>query len=107
MPQVPQIVKQYVLRAISDDYETFDQILHDVTAWVAKRAEGVDRQIIIWALKELINGGYAEAYRLSSGPPGSADAVTFTEQSLDELWFYVTPKGKKYAKGFQKEWRKA
>jgi hypothetical protein len=104
MKELDQSLRELVLRAISDDYENFDRILEDVTGWAAERHFTPDRLSILRALEGLISDGYAQAYLLSSGPPGKAEAVMYSADCLDELWFYVTLEGKQLTRKLQKEW---
>jgi hypothetical protein len=63
-----------------------------------------DREAVLRALEGLISDGEAQAYRLFAGPPGKAEAVIYSPASLDELWFYLTPKGEQLVQQFQKKW---
>jgi hypothetical protein len=104
MKDLDRTFREYALRAISDDYEEFEKILQDVTGWAAACGVTPDRSSTLRALEELIRDGYAQAYILSAVPPGKAEAVSYSLDRLDELWFYVTPKGKRLARQLHKEW---
>jgi len=86
-----------VLNEISDDYENIDQIiLPKVAKECAKLGFVVERAHIVNALAELIEGGLAKAYLLSSMEPAREfhgmpimDAV---EQHF-KTYFFITPKG--------------
>jgi len=104
MKDLNQFVRKHVLRSISDDYENFDRILKDVSGWAAEREASVDHQTALKALDELISDGYAQAYCFSTVPPGGAEEVSYSADRLDDLWFYVTPRGKRRAHELAKEW---
>ena len=104
MKSLTQLLKEYVVRAISDDYWEFDWIVADVTGWAVERDIAVDRQRILKALEDAISEGYTQAYVLSGRPPYSTP-VDYSPAHLDDLWFYVTPKGKQLARQLQEEWR--
>lgn len=99
-----QIVKECVIRAVSDDYEEFQRVLTDVTAWAAERGIVVDRGGVLSALEDAIAEGYARAYVLSGTAPYSTP-VQYSAARLGDLWFYVTPQGKQLARELQEEWR--
>ena len=105
MKEANQILKEQVLRAISDDYEDLKTVLEDVTGWTAERGITVDRQAVLKALEALICEGYAQAYSLSASLPGKSEPVIYSADRADDLWFYVTPKGKQLALQLQEEWR--
>jgi hypothetical protein len=92
---------EFVLRAIADDYEYFEQIIEDVTGWASEHGVDADQQAIRRALEGLIKDGYAQSYVLSN----KIEAVSYSADRLDELSFYLTPKGKELATHYQKKWR--
>ena len=104
MKGTEEMLREYALRAISDDYENFDRVRQEVTGWAAKYGIVPDDDAIQRALKSLLCDGYAQAYLRHADPPGKAQPVTFSEDSLHELWFYVTPTGKQLARLFQNQW---
>jgi hypothetical protein len=104
MKDLEKILSEYVLRAIADDYENFERILQDVTGWAAERGIVADHRATQKALEGLVSDGYAQPYLLFSGPPGKAEATSYSAASLDELWFYLTPKGKQCVQQLQKGW---
>jgi hypothetical protein len=104
MKALDDVLSELTLRAISDDYEDFATIIRDVTEWVTERGLIATREQILSALEKLTSDGYAQAFFLSAGPPGKAERVPYSPQSLDKLCFYVTPKGKNLARKFQGTW---
>ncbi len=104
MKSLSQLLKEYVVRAVSDDYEEFERVSADVTGWAAERGIAVDRQGILKGLEDAISEGYAQAYVLSTKPPYATPAEYSPAQAGD-LWFYVTPRGKQLAYELQEEWR--
>jgi hypothetical protein len=61
--------------------------LRTVTAWATERNTTVNADAVIGALKTLISEGLAQAYLLSANHNVKAEAVAFSEDRLDELWF--------------------
>jgi hypothetical protein len=96
---------ELVLRAVSDDYECLQQIIADVGNWSAERGIICDREIVVRALKGLIADDHVRAYLLSSSPPRKTEAANYALNHIDDLWFYVTPNGKKLADSFRDKWR--
>jgi len=92
---------ELTLRFISDDYEYFGRIIEDVTGWAAERGLGADRETIQTALEGLISGGYAQSYFL----PDGIEPVSYSAGRLDELSFYLTPKGLQLVRELQEGWR--
>ena len=95
MEQQDEVLKNLVLRAVADDYESLEKISEDIYLWASERSLKVGPRGILNALKDLIGEDYVRSYFLSAGPPGSAEMVSFDENKLHDLWFYVTPRGKK------------
>lgn len=91
MKERERMIREYVLEAASNDYESFDQILKQVMRWLTDHRQRATRAEILAALEHVIREGYAQPYSLS---PERAQPVNFSPERLDELWFYVTPKGK-------------
>jgi hypothetical protein len=104
MKDLNELLKEYVLRSVADDYEEFERILAEVTGWAAARGITVDPQGVLRALDELISEGYAQAYLLASTPPYSTP-VEHSAERVDDRWFYVTPRGKQLATQLQKDWQ--
>jgi hypothetical protein len=100
-----EMLSEFCLRAISDDYENFAKVLTDVASWTKERGVKANSESILSALEALISDGYAQAYILSSDPPGNAKAVSYSRDRLEELWFYLTPNGKQLAIQFREKWR--
>ncbi len=91
-------LREYTLRAISDDYEEFERVLRDVTTFALQEGTTADRHATVTALEQLIADGYAQAYVLHADSPWKAEAVEYSPSRLTALWFYVTPKGKHAAR---------
>ncbi len=91
-------IRNFVLRAIADDYEDFEMVFSEATKWASEDGRiRVTREEVIRGLEKLIEEGYAKAYLLSSQPP-HAKPVPFSAEQIGGLWFYITPKGKALAK---------
>jgi hypothetical protein len=83
-------IRDSVLHAIAYDYESVELVLEHVRRF---DDPAVTTQQVSVALGELIKAGSAQAYELSPKPP-HARTVDFDPGRMEELWFYVTPKGK-------------
>jgi hypothetical protein len=90
-----QVLRDFVLEAVSNDYESFEQILEQVVRWSSDRGLSATRAEIIPILENAIRDGYVQAYILSAEQPHT-QIVEFSLDRLDSLWFYVTPKGKQF-----------
>jgi hypothetical protein len=95
MDDLQNQLKGFVLEAVANDYETFVCILGTVSQWLAERDLQASRDAIAAALHRAINEGYVRAYALSSHEPHS-QAVEFSPDRLDDVWFYATPSGKRF-----------
>jgi hypothetical protein len=103
MKDFKRIVRDYALRSISDDYENAERIFGDVGRWCADSGIEPNREAILAALQGLIQQGYAQAYRFEP-PFKEAIPTGYSAEIVDELWFYVTSKGKRLACDLQEEW---
>jgi hypothetical protein len=85
-----QFVKELVLSRIADDYESFEHITDSLSRLpgASPRPEEIRE-----ALAALIADGSAASYYLSPQPPHVTRAE-FSQESIANLWFYVTPLGK-------------
>lgn len=101
-----QAVLELVIQAIADDYETLEIIHQSINigdhelspeAWPARSAVPVSRHEIVKALGELTREGYAQSYCFGLGE-ANAVAVKFSKDGINDLWFYVTPKGENAVK---------
>jgi hypothetical protein len=88
-----RILDELVLEAASNDFESFQCILAQVTKWSDEKGLPTSRQEVLEALQRVIREGYALAYLLSPQEPHS-QTVEFSLDRLDDFWFYVTPKGR-------------
>ena len=80
-----------ILRTINDDYEHFNYIVKEVNSF---HNIGSTPDEIRDVLADLIAKHYAQAFNLSEKPP-HGQPVPFCGDRIDELWFHVTPSGKK------------
>lgn len=87
-------IKNWILAAISDDYEEFSMIVDEVTKWASELSLSVTPQEIARELESWIASGFAQAFLLSNTQP-YATTVNFSFEDIGKLWFYVTPAGKK------------
>ena len=85
------------MAAAANDYENLPVIIQDVTNWGKSRNISPAREEIIEAIETLVVDGHAQCYLLSSRAPHST-AVKFDRTRVDDLYFYLTPAGKKIVK---------
>lgn len=98
-------LKEYVLGAISDDYESLETLLVEIAYWAEQSGATVNIQEVVEALEGLIREGLAEAFSFPGKPPWVAQSTPYSADHVGDLWFYVTPKGKQMAIALQEEWR--
>ena len=94
-----RMLLESVLMAVSDDYESFECIVEQTTEWAKDKGLAVTRSEITRALRQRVHEKYIQPYFLSSQPPFS-QKVEFDPDLIGELWFYLTPKGKKLVSRF-------
>jgi len=96
-------VLELVLDVIADDYECVDYIQDSIKILAEDpeidlnpglRKTQPSRAEIVSALRELTREGYAQAYILDCQEPYKQE-VEFSESHVGDLWFYITPKGRK------------
>lgn len=98
-----EVIKRYVLEAVSNDYEPFDLVVRDVSTWGDENGFTIDASLVLRALEELIHAGYVEAYELHAEAHGRAEPVVYSPQRATGFWFYVTPNGKQAVRDIEKE----
>ena len=103
MKDTNQVLREFALRSISDDYENLETIIADILSWTVGTTVEPTRETVLAALSELIQHGYAQAYRFEP-PFREAKQERYTPERADDLWFYVTPEGKRLASDLQDEW---
>ena len=91
-------LKDCIITVVSDDYESFEIIMNGIKPLMhAKGAQASEAEVAL-ALATLIAEGFVDAYSLSSQQP-YAVKLAYDPGRLEELWYYVTPRGKASAKG--------
>jgi cytosine/adenosine deaminase-related metal-dependent hydrolase len=93
MKNMSQHLKTIVMSAIADDYEDFEAIYGYVRNQAAESDIEATRELTMQLLGELIRDGFAQAYVLSATPPHT-QAVRYSPERINELWFYLSAKGK-------------
>jgi hypothetical protein len=88
-------IQYSILGALSDDYEDFETTFAEAGASALTYGFSLSRQETHEALAELTKSGLVQAYLLSPYPP-HAQEVDFDLNRIHELWFYVTPEGKRF-----------
>jgi hypothetical protein len=103
-----ELIQRLVLNAICDDYENVDQvILRDVARDGAKLGLAVERSDVVGALAELIKGGLAKAYFLSStGQAKGLESMPSLEvvEVNFQTYFYITKQGMVLHRSDDKWW---
>ena len=87
-----ELLRELILGAVADLYESFEMVLEHVTKLATERGLSITRDDVAETLGCVIREGYVQAYVLSPQEPHS-QPVDFHPDDIDELWFYVTPKG--------------
>jgi hypothetical protein len=95
-----QMLHEFVLEAMANDYESFECVVEQVTLWGRARDREFTREETTDALEWVIRKGYAQAYLLSAQPPHTKQVV-FSHELLEDLWFYVTRHGKQLVKDLE------
>ena len=98
MNEGEEALHQFVLNTIADDYESFEIVWEHVRRWAAERAVSVGPDSVVETLERAVREGDAQAYLLSPHPPHS-QPIDFSRDRIDDLWFYLTPKGKRTIAG--------
>jgi hypothetical protein len=94
-----ELIRRFVLRVISDDYENVDQIiLPDVAADGARCGLTIERSDVVDALAGLIEDGLAKAYLLSGTKPHVTElrgmpSIEVVEEYF-RTYFYITTQGR-------------
>ena len=96
-PDESDLLKNWVVSAVSDDYESFEIVLKSTKRMAASRGIKASKTEVAKALERAISEGLVSAYILSPIPPHSTK-VKYRADQLDALWYYVTPHGKSAAK---------
>jgi hypothetical protein len=87
-------LRSYVINAVADDYESLEIIERVALEFAATDGITIDIGEIPGVLHTLVADGLIQSYRFR--PPGNdAEAVAFALNDVQELWFYITPEGKR------------
>jgi hypothetical protein len=95
MKSEDQTIRELVVCAAANDYENFEMVVKEVTRWAAEEGTDSNRQTIFERLSELITDGFMRAY-VYSRESARYEMAECSRENLDELWFYVTDKGKQF-----------
>jgi len=87
-----EMLRQFILEAMANDYENFECIEEQVNKWMKNEQADVSKQELALTLETLITEGYARAFILSPVPPHSTFAE-FSLERLDDLRFHLTTRG--------------
>lgn len=86
-----------VVTIVSDDYESFETILEQTRKLAAVHGIEIGESEVAAAVRRATVAGLIQTYILSTREPFSTK-VPYSESDLPDLWFYVTPDGKKTVK---------
>jgi len=93
-------IKDCIMTIVSDDYESLEIIMKDIRPLIhAKGLEASEAEVAA-VLATVIAEGLVDAYALSPRQP-YAVKVAYDPSRLEELWYFVTERGKAHAKGIQ------
>jgi hypothetical protein len=98
-----RVIKNLIMGDVADDYEEFEHVLKNVTASAADRGISVDRQVVFDKLKELVKEGRVRAYVYLTKQQSFAETAECSADRIDDLWFYITPKGLEVFEPFGEE----
>ncbi len=87
---------------MSNDYEDFETAFAEASESALTYGLFLSRQEMHEALAELTRSGLAQAYLLSPHPP-HAQKVDFDSSRIHDLWFYVTPEGKRFVEDMDQQ----
>jgi hypothetical protein len=88
------VIAYYVLSAISNDHESYDMVLDEVTKWADEAGVLFSREDILNTLGLVIAKGYAKAYVKHPGSR-NPEPVDFSMQNAGSFYFFVTATGKR------------
>jgi len=86
-------IKDYIITIVSDDYESFEIIMKDIKPLMDAKGMEASEAEVAAALATVITEGFVDAYSLSTRQP-YAVKVAYEPSRLEELWYYVTERGK-------------
>ena len=87
-------LRSYVINAVADDYESVPLIEETCQDLAAADGVTIDLAQIPNVLRELIDSGLVQAYRFVP-PKNIAESIPFSPADLTDVWFYITPEGKR------------
>lgn len=105
-----QLVLRIVLNEISDDYENLHQITKQVRRTSSECGMAVSHPETLQALADLVAARLARAYRLSNGVeaingiPSAEEIGSPDEPNVDDVFFWITPKGMKLQLAGYPDW---
>jgi hypothetical protein len=94
-------IKDCIITIVSDDYESFEIIMKNIKPLMDAKAMAASEAEVAAVLATSIAEGFVGAYSLSGMQP-YAVKVAYDPSRLEELWYYVTARGKASAKGIEK-----
>jgi hypothetical protein len=93
-------IKDCIISIVSDDYESFEIIMKDIKPLMDAKGMAANEAEVAAVLATVIVEDFVDAFTLSTRQP-YAVKVAYDPSRLDELWYYVTERGKANAKGIQ------
>jgi hypothetical protein len=87
-------VKLYILDAVADDYEDLETVVGEAERQASAAGSRASREGVVQGLEDLVSQGYVQCYSFSRSS-GKFEPHPFTRALAQDLWFYVTPQGKK------------
>jgi hypothetical protein len=96
-PEDKETLRSLVLRAIADDYEDCQMVIHEVNKWAVERDLSFSASEISNAVVAVVVQGLASAWQLGDSPL----RIQVTNQSLGrDIYFIISAAGKK-AMGYE------
>jgi hypothetical protein len=92
MTKNSQLLRYWVMDSIANDYENFEMVVSETGKFAEMQGMQVDQSAIIKVLRQLIDDGDAQVY-VFSGTSHLPTPADYAVDRLEDLWFYLTPKG--------------
>ena len=98
MKTLDQMIEEFVVSSVSDHYEIFPTLSRRSRSG-QKRGRCGRSESVRKALETAMHDGYVQVYELFPPVPPKWDwrPIDYSSNRLEELRFYVTPKGKDLA----------
>lgn len=87
------VVNDYVINVVANDYENMELISEEVSSWSSSKGRSVSPDLIIDAISELIKEVLIGCFRFSTSS-GKYETSDFERDNINDFWFLISTKGK-------------